>query len=72
MHLINTLDGNTTGNIDGSNINALEGNGADTNNSIGISELNFDASNYLASHSDLLDTVQIQLQQQFIISIGDL
>ena len=57
--LLNTLDENTTGNIDASTLKILQGNGADALkafNSKGISELTFDASNYLASHKDLLDT----------------
>ena len=55
--LLNTLDKNTTGNIDASNLNSLTGNGADALaafNSGGISELRFDDLNYLASYTDLL------------------
>ena len=57
--LINTLDENTTGNIDASNLDAFTGNSADALtafNSNEISELHFDDLNYLASYSDLITT----------------
>ena len=53
---LNTLDGNTTGSIDASTLKTITGTGADAQtafNSTGIN-LTFDASDYLAGHTDLL------------------
>ena len=55
--LLNTLDGKTTGAIDASKLTKITGTGTDAKTafeSAGISGLTFDASNYLASYSDLL------------------
>ena len=56
---LNTLDGKTTAAIDSSAITTITGSGADALtafNSEGITGLTFDATSYLASHSDLLWT----------------
>ena len=54
---LNTLDGNTSGVIDASSLTTITGTGDDALTafeSAGISGLTFDASNYLASYTDLL------------------
>ncbi len=55
--VLNSLDGKTTGKIDASTLTKLTGTSADVKtafDSAGISGLTFDASNYLASYTDLL------------------
>ena len=55
--VLNTIDGKTTGKIDASTLTKLTGTSADVKTafeSAGISGLTFDASNYLASYTDLL------------------
>ena len=76
--VLNTLDGNTSGVIDASSLTTITGTGEDALTafeSAGISGLTFDASNYLASYTDLLaafgDDLGIARVHYFDFGVGE-